>query len=351
MRRDEVARKISAGAVDYEALAWREGMDDWLAVKHIPELLALFPAAQAPAGQPAPAQPAVQAIAQAPVQPAARAEMAPIGARQVMSLDDYAQPLEVSGPAIAVSPLKSIPPSAAPQAPKPPGWAQMFALVSGGALIMTIGVVLGVRVLAPTPAPAPAAAPATAATPAAAAAAPAQGQADDPSRTIELDMQAIDGASAANAPRRTGSGDRSKPAAGSGKQLTEEQKAMLARMGGSLDQGPNLNAPSESTRPSGGGAGTGQLTAQQLKDVVKRGSKNLQRCYEVALRGAQSDETVRMDVDIDVSPNGNVTSVRISGKGLPGMEECITRTVKMWRFPSSGESTQTRFPVLFQPGA
>jgi hypothetical protein len=77
----------------------------------------------------------------------------------------------------------------------------------------------------------------------------------------------------------------------------------------------------------------------------------LQRCYETALRGANSNETVRLDVEIQVSPSGNVTSVHTGGKGLPGMEDCITRTVRMWRFPMSGEATQTRFPVVFQPGA
>jgi hypothetical protein len=43
--------------------------------------------------------------------------------------------------------------------------------------------------------------------------------------------------------------------------------------------------------------------------------------------------------------------VHAAGKNLPGMEECITRTVKMWRFPMSADSTQTRFPLVFQPGA
>jgi hypothetical protein len=164
-------------------------------------------------------------------------------------------------------------------------------------------------------------------------------------------MQAIDGKS--GAARKAGTPTVSPDAAGGDKKkgLTAEQKAMLERMGGGLDQGPsNLRAPTESARGSGA-PGSGQLTAEQLSAVVLTGRKNLQRCYETALRGSNSQDTVRLDVDIEVSPNGNVTSVHTKGKGLSGMEECITRTVKMWRFPKSGESTQTRFPVVFQPGA
>jgi predicted Zn finger-like uncharacterized protein len=349
MRREEVARKIAAGAVDREALAWREGMDDWLPTKHIPELAALFEQ-RAPARMSAPPPPPNVSMApRAPLQPAARVEMAPMGGHQVMTLDDYAPPMEMVAPMMAMSPVVSE--SAA--GPKALGWAPMFALVSGGALILMMGVVVGARVLAP--AQTPAAVVHTAAVPAAAPAAPAA-PTNEPARggtMIELDMQAIDGQSGSNPQRRSGTGaaagaDKSK----GGQGLTEEQKATLARMGGNLDQGPNLQARGETPRPSaGGGGGSGQLTSQQLSEVVLRGRKNLQRCYEVALRGAQSDETVRLDVDLEVSPNGNVTSVHANGKGLPGMEECITRTVRMWRFPSSGEATQTRFPVVFQPGA
>jgi len=169
---------------------------------------------------------------------------------------------------------------------------------------------------------------------------------------IELDVQPIDGQQASGGTKR-GSGSSGPTAAASGdkkKELTPEQREMLARMGGGLDQaGPNLRAPTD--QPTNTGGGSGQLTAQQLTTVVNRGRKNLQRCYETALRGSGSTDTVRLDVEIEVSPSGNVMVVRANGKGLPGMDDCITRTVKMWHFPSSGEVTQTRFPVVFQPGA
>lgn len=376
LRRDEVARRIAQGMINRESLAWREGMDDWMQIKHIAELTALFappaPIAPPPAAHVAPAATGSQTIVTAP---AARSEMAPIGGRKVVPAESFEPVVESQEPSeppeVAVATLDA---PAQPLAPQPvvaqpvvaqdgsgrgtqPGWAQMFLLVSGGAFILATGAFLGARVLAPNNAPQPAAAaPIAAPAPPPPAAAPAaQPAAEEPSggSVIELDMQAIDGRS--GTPRKSptsaspseSSADKKK--AGSGSNLTAEQRAMLERMGGSLDQGPSIRAPSEGSHTSTGG-GQGQLTAEQLSAVVLNGRKNLQRCYETALRGASSQETVRLDVEIQVSPNGNVTSVHANGKGLPGMDDCITRTVKMWRFPKSGDVTETRFPVVFQPG-
>jgi hypothetical protein len=358
MRRDEVVRKIALNAIDRDSLAWREGMDDWLPIKHIPELVKLFPKL---AGPPPPAAmtmsgvppaPPVMAPPPAPIMPATRSDLPPVGARQLMSLDEYSVPMHAES-AIAASIAPE--PAAASGGGKQLGWGPMFALVSGGAFILAAGAFLGVRVLAPQPAAAPtaAAAPATEAKPADTPAAVSDQKPG--SNVIELDVQPIDGQQAATAARRAPAPSASStPTSASDakkKELTAEQKDMLARMGGGLDNnaGPNLRAPTETAHPAQGQGG--QLTAEQLSAVVLRGRKNLQRCYETALRGSQSSDTVRLDVEIEVSPNGNVTVVKANGKGLPGMDECITRTVKMWRFPTSAEATQTRFPVVFQPGA
>jgi hypothetical protein len=136
-----------------------------------------------------------------------------------------------------------------------------------------------------------------------------------------------------------------------GKQLTQAEIDMLKRMGGGDTAAPGLsgNSSGGTNRPRvGGGEG---LNSEQLSKVVQNGKKNLQRCYEVALRGGGSQDTIRLDVEIEISPNGNVTAVKSGDGGLPGMKECITRTVKMWRFPSASGATATKFPLLFQPGA
>ena len=125
---------------------------------------------------------------------------------------------------------------------------------------------------------------------------------------------------------------------------------MLARMGG--DTGTDL--AKLGSGPSAGAArprATGTLSSDDVSRVVLPRKKNLQRCYETAMRGANADDTVRMDVEFTVTAAGNVINVRTSGNGLPGMADCIERTVKMWRFPESSDSSPVKFPLLFQPGA
>ena len=165
---------------------------------------------------------------------------------------------------------------------------------------------------------------------------------------IELDVQEIEPEARGAAKARAQTKKASPGSTSGGKKLTKEQQEMLARMGGGFDKGPKLqrSGPSSASRKTGKG-----LTAAQLSRVVNKGRNNLQRCYEVALRGSGSEETVRMDVEISVSENGNVTRVRTTGQGLPNMATCIKRTVRAWRFPASGTDTQTKFPLVFQPGA
>lgn len=365
MRRDEVARKIALNAIDRDSLAWREGMEDWRPIKNIPELAKMF---GAPHGPPAPAAvtvsgvppaPPVAVIApihvpspKSPVVPASRADLPAVSPRPHAGFEDYPGLMD-SDPVAVATQISDTP---AASGGKPLGWGPMFALVSGGAFILAAGAFLGVRVLAPQQPATPAAAVATAASPGPAkpaeVPAPAN-EADGKSNVIELDVQPIDGQGTAARRPASSSGPASTTSTAADakkKELTAEQKDMLARMGGGLDQGgPNLRAPAETAHQAQGQSG--QLTAEQLSAVVLKGRKNLQRCYETALRGSNSSDTVRLDVEIEVSPNGNVTVVKANGKALPGMDECITRTVRMWRFPTSGEATQTRFPVVFQPGA
>src|SRR5256885_111924 len=41
MRRDEIARKLATGRIGPDTLAWREGLDDWMPLRNIPELAVL----------------------------------------------------------------------------------------------------------------------------------------------------------------------------------------------------------------------------------------------------------------------------------------------------------------------
>jgi len=98
-----------------------------------------------------------------------------------------------------------------------------------------------------------------------------------------------------------------------------------------------------------GSGGTG-LNARQLTSVVSRNRPALRRCYETAIRGVGDPPAIRMDVELTVARTGGVTRVNARGNDIGGLASCIESTVRRWRFPTSGASTQTSFPVVFQPG-
>ncbi len=349
MRRDEVARKLSIGAVTGDSLAWREGMDDWMPLLQIPELAMLL----MPRAQVAPPVPPQQFV-----QPAQRMEYSPLGGRAGASpytLDSW-QPAPSWAPAeqsqqiavgsMGVSPVVEVESERRAQGPS---WPAMFTLAGGFALLMSALTIVGAGWLRNDP---QAAAPAQPLAAGAAAPAPVQPAAPAPSTAVDpepegmvIGLEEVAGGTRPSTKPRTGSA----PKTGGKKELTAAQKEMLARMGG--EGGPDLSGLGTGSAAGSKPRATGSLTAAEMSQVVNRGKKNLQRCYETALRGSGSSETVRLDVELTVSAAGNVTEVKTTGQGLPGMNTCIERTVKMWRFPASGEAAATRFPLLFQPGA
>jgi len=342
MRREEVARKLAVGAIDSESLAWREGLDDWLPIRQLPELAVLITGA----GSLAPQQPPSLLI-----QPGQRPELSPLGGRAGAApymMESWA-PIEQSS-GVMINPLLE---SSAGErrAPALPSWPMMFALAGGFAFLMSALAILGARFLQDEPAQAPTAGAAGSAAPVA------------PSKTVTAEepavelpeiggvVIAVDDPAAQNT-RSGGTRPRSdaQSKTSKSKQLTAEQREMLARMGGS--NGTDISGLSNAVEANQRAAKVaGSLTQADLTKVVQRGRKNLQRCYETALRGSNSTDAVRLDVEINVSAAGNVTSVKVAGDGLPGMSTCIERTVKMWRFPASDDAAATRFPVVFQPGA
>jgi hypothetical protein len=358
MRRDELARKLAAGAINADSLAWREGLDDWLPIRHIPELAVLF-APPGSIGLPPPAA-YVPVPPQVLLQPAQRSELAPIGGRSgagpAYVLDDWAPIVDqVSHSQVSQNPLLAAGP-AERRSPVLPSWPVMFALAGGFAFLMSALAIIGASWLQSGQR---AAVPVVSAPPVAGAEA-ARARLDpqtQPSGSPEGNVViALDDPGMQNQARSGGTARGAASAARAGqlkpkKELTDAQKAMLARMGGGDGTAVANLKPTTTTSGGTGPHGAGGLTAPQLSKVVLKGREMLQRCYETALRGSGSTETVRMDVEVTVSPSGNVTSAKAGGQGLPGMGQCIERTVKMWRFPEAGEATQTKFPVVFQPGS
>jgi hypothetical protein len=121
---------------------------------------------------------------------------------------------------------------------------------------------------------------------------------------------------------------------------------MLARMGADVAPSEALACKADS-RAKKKAEGLGE---QQLYRVISRGKRQLQRCYEVALRYTLSEDTIRLDVDLTVGESGNVTRTKTRGRTLGNMDACIESAVRAWRFPVAGRATATSFPLIFQPG-
>jgi TonB family protein len=74
------------------------------------------------------------------------------------------------------------------------------------------------------------------------------------------------------------------------------------------------------------------------------------RCWQPALdaRSAGAPSNARVNVNIVISPSGNVTSASASGgENFPGLASCIADRVRGWKFPPSGGPTSTSVPFVF----
>jgi hypothetical protein len=129
--------------------------------------------------------------------------------------------------------------------------------------------------------------------------------------------------------------------------LTEEQRALLARMGG----GGEIPMGSKPNKQESAASGP-SLTAAQLSAVVQNNKNVLQRCYESALRATGGhQDTIKVTVTVTVGESGSVKNVTTQGNGLGNLNDCLKTSVKRWRFPASGGESEFAFPLVFQPGA
>jgi hypothetical protein len=378
MTRDELARKIESGAVTTDSLCWREGMDDWRPLGELAELQGLMRRQAPPRAsvRPPRAPPAV------PGPVGARASFFPEAALEEID-DEGSEPTRIAdmtGPQLAATGATSHP--RIPAVPAPPSPASASASIPSPAMVthtavsapepertrrkpgmsgstgMAFGVALTLALLGgpllwdrlksdPTPTPTPVAAAAPAAT-----AAPKLAEAD-----IQPDVGAPDEATPSDAIKQPA---RTKPVAGTGvkpktdskgdTKLSAAEQALLDRMGGG--GGPDLENKASS---SGAGAAPSgpALTAAQLMKVVQDNKPALQRCYETALRsvGGKQEDTLKIKVGVTVGTSGTVKGVRTQGQGLGNMNDCLSKSVKRWRFPTSGGDSEFEFPLVFQPGA
>lgn len=379
MTRDELARKIDAGAVTPESLCWREGMDDWRPLGDLPELAQLLRRprdASRPRGEPARAlrgEPSRTSRGRPPPsvpggQSHSGSRSAPLPLAQVAteeSVDEEnAEPTRISEfmPPIALvsphvpAPAPTYTPQAQPQqlspntqpkvvlpapAPAAVGTSAAAPLASVETAVhgepksasifnpgsIAVGLLIGILLVGgpmlyrntwgsqPAPAPAAVAPQAKVETPRA-----VEPVAVDPSLQVSDDTteEVKPNAPAARATARAGAGAKPvkpEPEKPVGKQLSEADKKRLAAMSEGSSD-PDLTRLA--TRgEQGGGAGATQpsLTPQQLGKVVQDNKSALQRCYETALRAAGGKSDAAIKISVNVVVGGSGIAKSVNTSG------------------------------------
>ncbi len=246
-------------------------------------------------------------------------------------------------------------------------WGPLFFMFCTGAFLLMVGMAVGAKMIAPGLANAAYAQAGDDRIPAGTQAASSEPGAPSPVIAVELQQIIGDHRSPTSDPGppetavETGRSDGRQAPAGMpsrsqrrvaasrpGKKMDAQSRAMIERMGASAELVPSEALASKAgvalkKRPEG-------LGEEQLYRVISRGKRQLQRCYETALRYMVSDETIRLDVDLTVGRSGRVDRVNTRGRTLGDMEDCIERAIRAWRFPPAGRTTRSSFPLIFQPG-
>ena len=162
--------------------------------------------------------------------------------------------------------------------------------------------------------------------------------------------EASEGAPRAVARRATGGSRR--PSAGTAMDnLTAEERERLRRMAGQ-GASPDLTGLGGGFDDGRSARSRSELSAEQVSAVVGRNRASLKSCYERAIRGRGEAVSVRVDVNLTISPSGRVTQVRArANTPLGGLTECVEGNVRRWVFPRSGTGAPLNFPVMFSGGS
>jgi predicted Zn finger-like uncharacterized protein len=385
MTRDELGRKIEAGAVSPESLCWREGMDDWRPVGELAELASLLrrnrdasrplrgrppPNVPGPGGSrsaplPIPAAPALDEYDEDNAEPTRISEFTP---EMALAMPSATAPQFGAASSGGTSP-KVFVPQAAPSAPLPEvntqliaqpsssgqgrnaNWSMLAVGLLGGIVIVSAPLIFQHWWSSPDK-PAQAAVTTAPENTAPKKAPPVELEVPSDDSMMEIKPEEV----AANKPRASGGASKpavakTEPAKPAGKQLSEEQRKLLERMGGTDHAIADVGRPID--QPRSGGPVASELTPQQLTKVVQDNKNQLQRCYETALRaaGGKQDSAIKISVNVLVGGSGTAKSVTTAGDGLGNMTDCIKSAVRHWRFPQAQSESEFAFPLVFQPGA
>jgi hypothetical protein len=104
---------------------------------------------------------------------------------------------------------------------------------------------------------------------------------------------------------------------------------------------PMAPIPPPAEPPSSAGA----LAADQVRTVIQGGQPAIRSCYEEH----PVPGTVRIDVNLNIAPDGSVSSATASGgdEAAGPLRACIEERVRALRFPAASDTTSVTFPFVF----
>jgi hypothetical protein len=127
-------------------------------------------------------------------------------------------------------------------------------------------------------------------------------------------------------------------------EVSAQDQKILDEFGSSSDAAPAKIAVEQNTSPK---SDKPSLDGDAVRKTVAENKARLQRCYERAIRGQSTTDTVRLDVTVQVAASGRVKSVTASDGGPGGLAACIEASVRRWRFPETADGGPAKFPLVF----
>jgi predicted Zn finger-like uncharacterized protein len=136
--------------------------------------------------------------------------------------------------------------------------------------------------------------------------------------------------------------------------MDDKKRKLLEQMGLSTPAGDQqLVGGGDKSTGADKGSGSSALTGDQIRKTYNNNRNSMQICYERSLKQGEvpEDASVKADTRILVGGSGMVKTVTVAGQAAqyPGLRSCIEKAVKKWTFPASAGDSPVEIPTLFTP--
>lgn len=96
------------------------------------------------------------------------------------------------------------------------------------------------------------------------------------------------------------------------------------------------------------GGAVGPLTPDDIIRESARSEMGFRRCYERARKNDPFLSIKSLEVNLSVSPAGEVTEVTLSDQQDSYLGQCIAARIRKWQFRASTEGIKSQIPLVFE---